>query len=325
VRWITGVFAIGLFSAGCQPQSETADAMVHPDAATLSDIDAGPLYQEITFTKSSLDFVIIGDTRPAMEDQTSMYPTIINTIFASVEHESPHPDFAVTTGDYMFASTTGSEQVSQLSKYLIARNQFTGLEFPAMGNHECTGATASNCGPALGDGITKNMDAFRRMMLWPIQIGWPNYVVNINATDSSWTAKFVFVAGNSWDTSATPIWLDTALAKSTTYTFVIRHEATTGTGPDAPGEGPSQTIITSHPYTMLICGHTHTYDHSAQKEMIVGNGGAPVTGTVPNGYVVVQRNASGTITFTPKKYDGSALGTSASYQPFTVKADGSPG
>ena len=30
-----------------------------------------------------------------------------------------------------------------------------------------------------------------------------DYVINVNASDNSWTAKFVFVAGNAWD-SASP-------------------------------------------------------------------------------------------------------------------------
>ena len=37
---------------------------------------------------------------------------------------------------------------SMLDLYLAARQPYPNVQFPAMGNHECTGATASNCGTA---------------------------------------------------------------------------------------------------------------------------------------------------------------------------------
>src|SRR5215510_9501203 len=92
-----------------------------------------------------LRFAVVGDTRPANLDDTAGYPTdIVRQIWTDVEAESPHPQFAVTTGDYMFASTNKPTQQPQLSLYMQARSAFTGLQYPAMGNHECTGATDTN-------------------------------------------------------------------------------------------------------------------------------------------------------------------------------------
>src|SRR5256885_1035264 len=113
-------------------------------AVVTPEPDAGP-----TLTPP-FPFAVVGDTRPANEDDVAGYPaTVINKIWSDVEASSPHPDFAISTGDYMFANPFTPQASStvdkQLDIYLAARSHFTKAEFPAMGNHECTGATASNC------------------------------------------------------------------------------------------------------------------------------------------------------------------------------------
>ncbi len=183
-----------------------------------------------------------------------------------------------------------------------------------MGNHECTGATDSNCGSGK-DGVTKNMTTFLTTML-PSGVTSPYYVENITAKDDSWTAKFVFVACNAWD-STQSTWLDQQLSVSTTYTFVVRHEGT-----DALSQTPcsaSQTVIDAHPLTLLIVGHTHTYHHySSDKEIVVGIGGAPLTSGTNYGYVIVSRNADGTLTATVYDYM-----THAVIDTFSITATGS--
>lgn len=265
-------------------------------------------------TIDDLHFAIVGDTRPANIDDTANYPSaIISTIYADVEAESPHPQFAIATGDYMFATTYKSEQLPQLDKYMTARSAFTGPLYPAMGNHECTGATASNCGPGAKDGTTKNMTDFVNVMLSPIGIASPYYTENLSATDGSWTAKVVVVACNAWSaTQAT--WLGEQLAQPTTYTFVVRHEGTNAVS--QTGCAASQTIIDAHPLTLLIVGHTHTYAHYASdKEVVVGNGGAPLTTGTNYGYVIVSRTASGTLTVTAYDYMSHAILNTFTIQP----------
>lgn len=268
-------------------------------------------------TVDVLRFAIVGDTRPATIDDTAGYPkAVIQKIWQDVEAHNPRPYFAVTTGDYMFAKPYGSQASPQIDLYLAARAAFTNVSFPAMGNHECTGATASNCGQGNADGVTTNYTTFLQKMLAPIGQTKPYYTLNVSGNGNAWTAKFVFVAGNAWD-SAQATWFAAEMAKPTTYTFVVRHEGTTAT--TAPGVTPSAQIMAQHPYTLLLAGHTHTFSYSkTNKEVITGNGGAPLTGGVNYGYVIGEQRADGAIVF--NEYDYS---TNAVQKTFAVKADGS--
>lgn len=263
-----------------------------------------------------LRFAVVGDTRPANLDDTAHYPTdIVKTIWTAVEAEVPHPAFAVTTGDYIFAATTQHEQGPQLDLYLAAREAFHGIVYPAIGNHECDGYTKSNCGPGAVDGTPPNYLTYMDRMVKPLGEAHAYYVERFAATDNSWTAKVVVVAANAWS-SEQALWLDQILSEPTTYTFVIRHEPhDAGT---APGVGPSTHIIAVHPLTMLIVGHSHTYRHiPAWREIVVGNGGAPLTSSINYGYVIIARNADGTLTTTAYDYE-----THAVIDQFTVTANG---
>ncbi len=265
---------------------------------------------------SDLHFAIVGDTRPPSVDDVTNYPTpIITKIWQDVEATSPHPQFAIATGDYMFASTSGSEQQPQLDLYMNARAAFSGPMYAAMGNHECTGATDSNCATS----TTANMSAFMSTMLTPVGVNKPYYSEQVAAADNSWTAKIVVVACNAWS-STQASWLDSELAKTTTYTFVVRHEGNDSfSSSPVPPCGASQSIIAAHPLTLLIVGHTHKYAHYASdKEVVVGNGGAPLTNTTNYGYALVARNSSGTLTVSAHDYVTNAILDS-----FTVSADGS--
>jgi len=248
-------------------------------------------------TVSALLFAIVGDTRPANVDDTGGYPsTIIDTIFKDIAARSPQPSFVVSTGDYQFstappASGMASTSAPQLALYMAARASFPGPQFPAMGNHECNGYTASNCGAGNTDGVTDNYTNFLATMLGPLGQAKPYYAIDIAAPDDTWTSKFVFIAANAWD-SAQSSWLDTTLAVSTTYTFVIRHEATEAN--TAPGVSPSDAIIEKYPLTLEICGHTHDYSKSGNK-IVMGNGGAPLTGSGDYGYGVVAQRSDGAI------------------------------
>jgi hypothetical protein len=266
---------------------------------------------------SRLYFAVVGDTRPPNPDDIAGYPTaIIDGIFTDVAAMKPTPSFVVSTGDYMFATTTGTEQGPQMDLYLAARAKYAGPQFPAMGNHECTGATASNCGTGNADGITPNYTTFLTRMLAPIGQTLPYYVVHVSAVDASWTAKLVFIAANAWDATQ-QAWLDQALAETTTYTFVVRHESASAN--TAPGVTPSEAITAKHPYTLEIVGHTHTYSHPSPKVALVGNGGAPLSGSGNYGFGVFSQQSDGSIAVDMIDYaSGLADGTFH----FAVKADG---
>jgi hypothetical protein len=217
----------------------------------------------------------------------------------------------------MFAAPTGTAGSAQLDLYIAARAPFTNVVFPAMGNHECTGYTASNCGTGNTDGITNNYTAFLQKMLAPIGVTKPYYTVNVSGPSGAWTAKFVFVAANAWD-STQQAWFTSQMAVPTTYTFVVRHEGSSAT--TAPGVTPTATIMKQYPYTLLLAGHTHTFEYiQASHEVITGNGGAPLTGSINYGYVVAQQRSDGAMVFQELDYSTNAVQTT-----FVVKADGTP-
>jgi len=267
---------------------------------------------------SRLYFAVVGDTRPANEDDTAGYPTaIITQIFQDMQALSPSPTFAVSTGDYQYSNPSGTQSGTQLGYYMGARAKYSGTVFPAMGNHECTGATASNCGSGNTDGLTTNYNNFLSMMLAPINQTSPYYEIDVNAPDGSWTSKFLFVAANAW-TQTQANWLDQAMGKTTTYTFLIRHEALSAS--TAPGVGPAENIMAKHPYTLSIVGHTHSYQHSGPREVIIGNGGAPLSGTGDYGFGMISQQANGTIAVDMIDYT-SGMADSSFH--FAVNPDGS--
>ena len=267
---------------------------------------------------SRLYFAVVGDTRPPSEDDTQGYPTdVITKIFGDMEALSPRPSFAVSTGDYQYANPGGTQGATQLDLYMGARAKYSGLVFPAMGNHECTGYTASNCGTGNTDGITANYTAFLDKMLGPIHQTSPYYEVDVDAPDGSWTSKVLLVAANAW-TPAEATWLDTAMARATTYTFLVRHESASAA--TAPGVGPAENIMLHHPYTMSIVGHTHSYQRTTQREVIMGNGGAPLSGGVDYGFGMFSQQADGSIAVDMIDYT-SGLADSSFH--FAVKPDGS--
>ena len=110
------------------------------------------------------------------------------------------------------------------------------------------------------------------------------------------------------------------MAVSTTYTFIIRHESSE-LGSTIPGVSPSDAIINKYPFTLKIVGHTHLYEHkSYAKEVVVGNGGAPLTGTSNFGYALVSQRSDGAIVV--DMYDYATRAADGAFH-FAVKADGS--
>jgi len=178
--------------------------------------------------------------------------------------------------------------------YLGARAAYSGTVFYAMGNHECTGQTSSNCGPAGVDGLTHNYQSFLGDMLSTIGQTAPYYAVRVDATDGSWTSKIVFAAPNAWS-PAQDSWLRTALATPTTYTFVVYHEPSdTSSGP--PGLAPINAIVASANVTLRVTGHSHTYYHRrGTNEVTIGLGGAPPAGSYDYGYLTITQLASGDV------------------------------
>ena len=209
-------------------------------------------------------FAVFGDVRPAEPNDSPNYPTAIVTgLFQQMAAQSPN--FVVGTGDYMFASNS-TEVNAQLPLLLGAEKAFTGPIYHALGNHECTGATASNC-PNFNE--TSNMRAFMSQLA--PRTSTPYYRVDFDT--GAGKAKLVVIAANAWsDTQAS--WLDQQLADPTAYTFVVRHEA--ASVKDTAGAGASEAIVAKYPLTLELLGHFHEYKKLDQRHIISGNGGAPL-------------------------------------------------
>ncbi len=300
-------------------------ACVDPSSATCGpEQDAGADASTIGpsgGTEPTLFFAIVGDTRPATEDDTTHYPTaIITQIFADLAAMSPSPPFVVSTGDYQYSNPFGNQAAAQLQIYLDAHGSYSGIQFPTMGNHECTGGTASNCGTGNTNGVTNNYTAFMNMLLAPIQQAVPYYTIHIDEPSGAWTSKFVFIAANAWD-STQSTWFDGELAKPTTYTFVVRHEPANAN--TAPGVTPSEAIMAKHPYTLALVGHSHEYYHSSTnpREVVIGNGGAPLSTNQNYGYGIVTQRSDGAVQVDMYDYQSNKPDTSFR---FAVNPDGSP-
>lgn len=265
-----------------------------------------------------LRFAVVGDTRPQHKDDTAGYPTtVIRRIFSDLAARSGDAPFAISTGDYAFASPWGYEAPRQYSIYMSARALFPNPVFPAMGNHECTGYTRSNCGAENVDGTPAMYRDYLSTFLGPLGKTTPYYAISVDALDGTWTSKLVFIAANAWD-NAQEKWLTREMAKPTTYTFVVRHEP--AAADTAPGVRPSERIMAQNPYTLAFVGHEHAVRHMpGSREVTVGNGGAPLQGG-DYGYVLVARRPSdGAIQVDSYNYETNAA--DASFH-FAVTAEG---
>jgi hypothetical protein len=298
-------------------------------------------------TESQLYFAVLGDTRPAdgCDTNGSDYPsTIITTSFQQLDAMSPRPPFVVTTGDYQYVDQGGSGDPScptlaatQLGYYMTARAKYSGVLWPAMGNHECDGYTDSDCGNGCpsgdtgcsGSSNTSNFLEFVTQMLSPIGESLPYYTRTVTATDSSWKATFIFTAPNYWTGTSQSSWVTSQISaagtpSSSNYVIVIHHEDSTASSPPK-GLSTIESAESGHE-TLSIVGHSHfwqfgtggPYSESNARQLLVGNGGAPLTSgsnsstvnTSVYGYTTIMRQSDGSLLITG--YDestGTAVNT----------------
>jgi hypothetical protein len=266
---------IGGFAAGCTPEPLASPTTPPPPSCDAATADS----------TGSFRFAVFGDVRPSQPNDTANYPTaIITGLFQKIAAQSP--GFVVGTGDYMFASSTASATVdAQLGLLVGAEQAYSGPIYHALGNHECTGATASNCP---NGNETANVRGFMSKLV-PAGTTTPYYRVDFDTGAGS--AKLVVVAANAWsDAQAT--WLEAQLSDPTTYTFVARHEA--GYITETNGAVASEAIIAKHPLTLELLGHTHRDEKLDTKHIISGNAGAPLSGG-HYGFVLVDLLANGNL------------------------------
>lgn len=298
---------------GCSPVAPLSGLPAHV-------IDGGQL--------ASLDFGVVGDTRPVIYDDTPNYPTqVITTIFQDLDALSPPVAFVAATGDYMFADPLlGLEQTPQAKLFVGAAKKFTvGQVYTAMGNHECDWATSNdNC---TGNDSNPNYQSFLHDILGGLGLpnATPYFAVTYSSSDCTrpWTAKMIYMAANSWDGSQNS-WLTQILAVPTTYTFLFRHEPSSDSG-GAPGVAPSDSLLQTYPFTLKLTGHSHSYSYDPKnREVVNGLAGAPLnagySGTF--GYVVCRQRSDGAVQCSLYDYESNALSSQPSAT-IAVSPDGS--
>lgn len=265
-----------LLVAGCSDPA----TMMQPPA------DAGP---SMTGNGPAMRFAVVGDSRPGNLNDGNNYPDAI--VAGNYKRmQDLGLQFSVATGDYMFANYEG-EVGRQVDKLLAAESAFSNPIYRALGNHECTGATASNC-PALNE--TANMQAYMTRLV-PPGVTLPYFRFDVDTPHGM--AKFVFIAANAWS-SDQDTWLRQQLADKTAYTFVVRHEPPDTT--ETPGVTPSESIIHQFPVTQVLCGHSHAYYRVDTLHVVSGNGGAPIRtgGFTSYGFLLMEQQDDGSITAT---------------------------
>lgn len=267
---------IGCTPTGAVPNGNGGNGGDPPTTCTPAAADSAGTFR----------FAVFGDVRPRNPDDTANYPTAVVTgLFQQIAAQSPQ--FVIGTGDYMFASTTNDSGIqTQVADLLGAEQAFTGPIYHAMGNHECTGATASNCPNA---SETANVHAFMTKLV-PAGVTKPYYRVDVDT--GAGKAKLVFIAANAWS-QAQADWLEQQLSDATPYTFVVRHEAASVT--DTNGAVASEAIVQKHPLTLELLGHWHRYEKLDPKHLVSGNGGAPLSAGGHYGFVLVDLLTNGNL------------------------------
>lgn len=295
--------------AGIPDAGRTDGGRPDAGAADAGRIDAGPVVgigpdggQVPRFI-----FAILGDTRPPANNDTAHYPTArVTRIFDQIQALNPRPQFVVATGDYMFASATGSQGKPQMDLYMAARRHYQGPLFASLGNHECQGGVAGNCAPA--PSTNNNYKAWFDAVIKPLGRTLPYYEVPFSDTNGRWKAKLLIVACNAWSATQKN-WLQTALGRRTDYTFVARHEPMGSTAP-CNSEMDAMLRASGTRYTMLLVGHVHNYTHSG-KQLVEGVGGAPLTGSANFGFATVEQRLDGGVRV--RQYDSTTNAVVSTY------------
>jgi hypothetical protein len=243
-------------------------------------------------TVGRLHFTVFGDVRPPNPNQTSAYPTaIVQQVMQGMR--AVGAQFAIASGDYMFADYASTVS-AQIGLFRSAEAMYGGYVFHAMGNHECTGATASNCPRATE---TPNVLAYMSMLNAGRATPYYDWVIHT----SMGAAHFIATAPNAWSTTQ-QTWLHAALAMPATYTFVIAHQPPSGT--QGPGSSAIESAIAGRTggVTLRLYGHTHEFRREGTNAVIDGNAGAPLAGlsTADDyyGFGVIDQRADGNIVFT---------------------------
>ena len=299
----------------CFPDSEACMPGMAPggtDDAGVPNIDgsivvSGPVGPS-GGTVQRLLFGVTGDTRPATCGGS--YPSsIIASIFDGMRKQNVQ--FALDQGDHMFnCGSSFADAATQMQLYVSAAATLGKTVFMTMGNHECSGESTALCTTAVyghNANYTAFIDALRTIS--PL----PYYRFDVQTENG--LAVFLVVADDVWDATEQS-WLEQQLTDADAkarYTFVSKHHPDGNT--DHPQFQQIYDLVTSHKFTLFFTGHSHYYRHESSRVMVLGCGGAPLTGGNFWGYGIVAQQADGSISVTVYDQASGAMQDSFTVQP----------
>jgi len=235
-----------------------------------------------------LRFAVTGDTRPANEDDTAGTNERHRHHLLGHRRVEPEPSFVVSTGDYQFASPGGYESATQLDLYMQARAR-SWAAAAAMATMSAPASPTQTAGRAIAtESPPTSRTSFPRCS--GHRPAAPYYVVHVSAAG---------VPGRASSSSSQPTHgtMRRGLAQSDSCrsddVHVYRSARARGSE-HGSRTTPSEAILGATPVTLMLSGHTHTYKHSGNR-IVVGNGGAPLTGNKGYGFLVVDQRADGVI------------------------------
>jgi hypothetical protein len=113
--------------------------------------------------------------------------------------------------------------------------------------------------------------------------------------------RFTVADDTYWD-SRQLAWITGELSSSAPYHVVLKHQPSDSTDND---ETTFKQIIAAHKPTLIIAGHSHTYDRPHNNELTLGTAGAPLASGAPGyGYAMVDQTSTGKLQVTV--YDSSS-------------------
>jgi predicted phosphodiesterase len=255
--WLATAPLLGAF-AGCEL----------PRAVDLGSPAGGGDGDEIDLGfRSPLLIGVLGDTRPATPDGPYPLATVTH-IYEELARRGP--DFVVALGDYVYVTPPDRPKAeAQLTLYRRARSAYPGSVFYVLGNHEAFG---------------ENLVAFRQQLS-------PALYYCLRGTTAAGSWRLVVVADDAW-TDVQEAWLLRLLARPAAYTFVARHHPSQDA---SPRNRRILEILRAAEPTLLVDGHSHLYRRTGDREVTLGNAGAPLSAGF-YGYATVALGAEGRVT-----------------------------
>jgi hypothetical protein len=207
-------------------------------------------------TVDLLHFTVTGDCRPSnyVNDASQVaaaYPTqVITQLFNQMG--ALDPQFTVFTGDvvYTYNPPDTTSAAAQIDLFLQASQAIDRPLAPAMGNHDDVDGTPSVWSQKF------NENAY--------------YGFTVHTTPGD--VRFTVTDDTYWD-SRQLAWVGQELSNGAPYHIVVKHHPSDSTDND---NTQFNTLVSQTPPTLILSGHEHLYRKLMPRELVLGEGGAPL-------------------------------------------------